>query len=167
MIKRLELGKEIDLYSHLINVTSGQTQPLRLKYTTPSTFLSEMKFIRQLHKVHREVKLSKKKPRSRTFMIWRKQKITHHVPSANEQKQQCSSLKLLNVIVLPSSATGFDRNHSNFRKKGRPPCPTQPPSCINQRQEGFHSLLVLQWSKDPSTSISYACCELHLPSFTH
>lgn len=31
-IKRLEQGKEIDLYSHLIIVTFGQTQSLTLKY---------------------------------------------------------------------------------------------------------------------------------------
>lgn len=167
MIKRLEQGKEIDLYSHLINVTSGQTQPLWLKHTTPSTFLNEMKFIKQLHKAHREFKWSKNKPRSRTFMILRKQTITHHVPCANYQKQQCSSLKLLNVIVLQSPATEFDRNHSNFKKKEKPPCPTQPPSNINQRQEGFHTLLVPQWPKDPSPYVSYAFCELHIPSFRH
>lgn len=34
MIKRLEQGKEIDLYSHLIFVIFGQTQSLKLKYTT-------------------------------------------------------------------------------------------------------------------------------------
>lgn len=33
-IKRLEEGKEIDLYSHLIIATFGQTQPFRLKYAT-------------------------------------------------------------------------------------------------------------------------------------
>lgn len=100
-------------------------------------------------------------------MILRKQKITQHVPSANYQKQQCSSLKLLNVTVLQSPATEFDRNHSNFKKKVKPPSSTQPPSYINQRQEGFHTLLVLQWPKDQSPYISYALCELHLPSFRH
>lgn len=70
-------------------------------------------------------------------MIWRKQKITYYVPSTNEQKQQCSSLKLLNVIVLQSSATEFDRNHSNFKNKGRPTCPTQPPPTLTRGKRDF------------------------------
>lgn len=67
MIKRLEHRKEIDLYSHLINVTSGQTQPLRLKHTTPSTFLNEMKFIKQLHKGPQRIQMKQKQTKEQNI----------------------------------------------------------------------------------------------------